>query len=113
MSTTSTGRDAELKVATALKNAGHTIVSRNWRTRWCEIDVVTIRKKVVYFTEVKYRSSSTWGDGLDYINAKKLTQMKYAAEFWLNENRWKSEAQLQVAAVDSQSNIELIQLDSF
>jgi Holliday junction resolvase-like predicted endonuclease len=64
-----------------------------------------------YFTEVKYRSSSEWGDGFSYITVKKLKQMKFSAEMWLHNKNWQGEAVLQGASVDSQGNIEITELD--
>lgn len=110
MSTTSEGRKAEELVAEYLKSQKHKIVAMNWRTRWCEIDIVSKDKNCVYFTEVKYRSSDFWGDGLDYITKTKLKQMKFAAEFWLQDNNWTKEALLQGASVDSFDNIEIIEI---
>jgi uncharacterized protein (TIGR00252 family) len=110
MSTTQRGREAEEKVAGFLKDKGHKIVELNWRTRWCEIDVVSTYKKCVYFTEVKFRGSSDWGSGLDHITEKKLNQMQYAADFWIATNNWKKEAQLQAAEVDSEGTINLIEI---
>jgi uncharacterized protein (TIGR00252 family) len=110
MSTTSIGRDAEELVAQKLQADGHKIVSLNWRTRWCEIDIVSTNKKCAYFTEVKYRGSNDWGGGLEYITKKKLRQMKFAAEFWLSDNKWKGESILQAAEVDSTNSINLVEL---
>lgn len=110
MNTTSTGREAEELVAIELRARGHKILAMNWRTRWCEIDIVSKTKKCVYFTEVKYRSSSDWGDGLDYITPKKLKQMKFAAEFWLQDNDWDKEALLQGASVNFDGDLEIIEI---
>ncbi len=76
------GRQAEDAATEFLKNCGFAIVQQNWRTRWCEIDIVALKNGIVYFAEVKYRSSQNWGSGLDYITPKKLKQMYFAAEFW-------------------------------
>ncbi len=110
MSTTSTGRDAEAHVAEYLKSKGHTIVDLNWRTRWCEIDIVSQDKKCVYFTEVKYRSSSDWGSGFDYITKKKQQQMRFAAEFWIAQNKWKKESVILGAEVDADQKITIIEI---
>ncbi len=99
MSTTETGRKAEAAVATFLQKAGHKILEQNWRTRWCEIDIVSQKDGAVYFTEVKYRVSSRQGDGLDYITPKKQQQMAFAAEFWVARRNWQGEYTLAVAAV--------------
>ena len=110
MSTTSRGKHAEELVAKHLQSDGHTVVEVNWRTRWCEIDIVSTKDGVVYFTEVKYRGSSSWGDGLEYITKKKLRQMRFAAEFWLHNHKWKGESQLLAASVDSMDDIEIVEV---
>lgn len=80
---TEVGRRAEQIAAQYLESHGYRIHSQNWRTRWCEIDIVAIKDSAVYFVEVKYRRSATFGSGLDYITQRKLTQMHFAAEFWM------------------------------
>jgi uncharacterized protein (TIGR00252 family) len=110
MSTTEVGRQAESLVAEHLKQNKHKIISLNWRTRWCEIDIISKTKSCVYFTEVKFRSSDNWGTGLDYITPKKLKQMKFAAEMWISDKKWQKDSILQVASVDNLNEIELIEI---
>lgn len=99
MSTTSDGRTAEAKVAEALLAQGLRIVAQNWRTRWCEIDIVASTGKTVYFVEVKYRTTAAWGDGIDAITAKKQQQMQFAAEFWVASEHWSGDVRLAVASL--------------
>jgi uncharacterized protein (TIGR00252 family) len=94
MTTFDTGRKAEAAAAAFLARKGCNIVEQNWRTRWCEIDIVACRAGIVYFCEVKYRASAAYGNGLDYITAKKLQQMRFAAELWVTSNNWDGEYQL-------------------
>lgn len=94
MTTTETGRRAEAQAADFLRRKGCDIVVQNWRTRWCEIDVVAVRAGIVYFCEVKYRRSHRQGSGLDYITPKKLRQMRFAAELWVAAHNWQGEYQL-------------------
>jgi uncharacterized protein (TIGR00252 family) len=94
MTTFDTGRKAEATAAAFLEYKGCTIRSQNWRTRWCEIDIVAQRKSTVYFCEVKYRSHARQGSGLEYITPKKLRQMRFAADFWLATHDWSGESQL-------------------
>jgi uncharacterized protein (TIGR00252 family) len=76
------GRAAEDAAILYLQGLGYKVVAKNWRTRWCEIDIVAIKDQVTYFVEAKYRSSNTWGSGLEYITPRKLQQMHFSAEFW-------------------------------
>lgn len=99
MSTTSTGREAESIAAQYLSKQGYKISAQNWRTRWCEIDIIAIKKKTVYFFEVKYRKVANWGDGLDAVTVKKQQQMQFAAELWIQEHGWKHDAILGAIAM--------------
>lgn len=94
MATFDTGRKAEAVAADFLRHKDCEIVAQNWRTRWCEIDIVARRANVVYFCEVKYRASAAQGSGLEYITPKKLQQMRFAAESWVHRNAWQGEYQL-------------------
>ena len=82
-STREKGDRGEDAVCDYLVESGHEIVARNWKNRFCEIDVISRFNGVLCFTEVKYRRA---GGGLDAIDKKKLGQMRFAAELYLNEN---------------------------
>ena len=80
---TVTGRIAETIAADYLEENGHTVLCRNWRTRWCEIDIVTQKAGTIYFVEVKYRARDDWGSGLEAITLQKQRHMHFAAELWM------------------------------
>lgn len=98
MSTTAQGRAAERIAVRFLKARGFAILTTNWRTRWCEIDIVAQKTGVVYAVEVKYRGSLRWGSGLDYITPNKLRQMQFAAAFWVAKHR--SQAAVRLGAIE-------------
>lgn len=102
MTTTEIGRRAESVAADFLARKGCTIVDRNWRTRWCEVDVIATRDNVAFLCEVKYRRSSTQGAGVDYVTGKKLNQMRFAANFWIASRSWQGECQLCVIEVSGE-----------
>ena len=77
------GDRGETAVCDYLVESGHEIVARNWKNKFCEIDVVSRFNGVLCFTEVKYRRA---GAGLDAIDKKKLEKMRFAAEFYLAQN---------------------------
>ena len=91
------GRSGEDAAAQYLEDHGHKIIARNWKTKWCEIDIVSQFDNAFYFTEVKYRCD---GSGLDAITPKKLQQMRFAAELFLQDYPSAS-AQLAAAAVSN------------
>ena len=94
MITKTAGQHAEAAAAAYLERQGCAILARNWRTRYCEIDLIVMQKGIVYFCEVKYRRQNTQGSGIDYITPRKLRQMSFAAESWVHANAWTGEYQL-------------------
>ena len=103
MTTTSTGRNAEVRAAQKLQKAGYTLVAQNWRTPRCEIDLIMKRNHCIYFIEVKYRQNKSQGSGLEYVTTKKLKQMAFAAESWVQAQRWPGEyclAAIEVGGAD-------------
>jgi ribonuclease HII len=92
------GRQAENTAAIFLKAKGYSILNQNWRTKWCEIDVIAQKDGIVYFIEVKHRAKPTHGDGLDAITKKKYSQMKFAAELWRKKFKRSGDARLSVVA---------------
>lgn len=105
------GRQSEELIAQVLHKQGHKILALNWRTRSCEIDIVSRYKKIVYMTEVKFRSKAMWGSGFEYITNKKLAQMRYAAELWVLEHQWSGDVRLLGASVTGDGDTEVIALD--
>ena len=75
------GDRAEEVVAEYLQADGHEVIDRNWKTKFCEIDIVSRKNNCVYFTEVKYRKTDRAGGGMAAMTPKKLTQMKFSAEY--------------------------------
>lgn len=77
------GDTGEQAAADWLVADGHEIIARNWRTRYCEIDIVSLKGDTLYFTEVKYRKNDNFGGGLAAITTKKQRQMRFAAELFI------------------------------
>lgn len=102
------GRLAEDAAAAFLQRKGCSIIARNWRTRHCEIDIVAVRDAIVYFCEVKLRSTNKQGHGLDYITPRKLAQMTFAADYWLARTGWSGECQLCAIEVDGTYRVTAI-----
>lgn len=81
---TGVGNIAESEVCMFLEQHKYRIIDRNWKTKWCEIDIIAEKGGVVHFVEVKYRKNDKGGGGLAAITPKKLRHMKFAAELWLS-----------------------------
>ena len=104
---TAAGNIGEDQAVDYLHSHGYKLIDRNWRTRYCEIDVIAQKDKVIWFVEVKARKSSGQGYGYEYVTPKKLQQMRFAAEMWVQSNSWTGEYQLGVISVDA-GNVSFI-----
>lgn len=94
---------AENTAENYLVRLGHKILNRNWKTRFCEIDIVSKKSNVIFFSEVKYRKKYDQGGGLAVITAKKLKQMKFAAEYFVLANKI-SDHDLRLTAISLSGN---------
>ncbi len=99
MNTTALGRWAEEMVAKHLEKDGYRILDKNWRNRWCEIDLIAQKNDTVYFIEVKYRVNDMHGEPVEFVTPAKLKQMAFASEQWILSNDWSEDVQLAVAPV--------------
>ena len=108
------GDAGEQTAADWLAADGHEIIARNWRTRYCEIDIVSVKDDVLYFTEVKYRKNDDFGGGLAAITAKKQRQMRFAAELFIAKHpqyEGRDMRMLAVAVDESQSIKQSVVVD--
>lgn len=103
-----------------LKNKGFLIVTRNYRKKYGEIDIVTrgtestnkskFSRETVHFVEVKSVSYET-KEMLDWavshetyrpeelVHSFKMNQIRKTAETWVTENHWSGEVQIDVVVV--------------
>jgi ribonuclease HII len=102
------GDSAEDIASNYLETEGHTILNCNWRTKWCEIDIVSELNGVIYFHEVKYRKNNDFGGGLAAITKTKQKQMKFAAELYASRHKAKF-TQMFLTAVEVSGNPPAVQ----
>jgi len=78
------GRVGEQLAAEHLERRGFTIVARNHRTRWGELDLIAADARRIVFCEVKTRRVGSSGpfDGLREAQCRRLRRMAAA---WLAE----------------------------
>lgn len=93
------GNAGEQAAADWLVADGHEIIARNWRTRYCEIDIVSSKDDTLHFTEVKYRKNDNFGGGLAAITAKKQRQMRFAAELFVAKHPQYEGRDIQILAI--------------
>ncbi len=83
MSRTARGRRGEDLACDHLRSLGYTIVARNVRTVAGEIDVVAERGATLVFVEVRSKSGSRFGTGLESVDRRKRARVARAAAAYL------------------------------
>lgn len=68
-----------------LMRSGYIILSRNWRFKKAEIDIVAKKENVLVFVEVKSRSSEYFGAPEISINAQKEAMIIDAAQRYMEQ----------------------------
>ena len=81
--TTTRGREAEGRAAAYLASCGLREISRNFRVRGGEIDLIFRDGKVLVFVEVRQRSRSDFGGAAASITTGKQRRIILAAQHYL------------------------------
>ncbi len=81
--TTARGREAEERAARYLESRGQRIISRNFRIRGGEIDLICRDGKELVFVEVRQRSRRDFGGAGASITAGKRRRIVLAARHYL------------------------------
>jgi len=111
--TTELGQRAEQAAARYLAANGFQVVELNFSVpKLCEIDIIAVQNDVIYFVEVKYRSSSVGGGGLEYITPTKLRHMQRAAQVWIRQNRFQGSYTLAAIEVSGKDYVVTSFIDS-
>ncbi|MEN8098035.1 MAG: YraN family protein [Chloroflexota bacterium] len=98
------GRLGETTAARFLKDAGYSILDRNYRCEYGEIDIVARMEEMIVFVEVKTRQSLKFGLPEESITRAKSGRLIQSAEMYLNEN--------DLIDVDWRIDLVAIQVDS-
>lgn len=80
------GRRAEDIAADRLTQSGLRLVTRNYRCRWGEIDLIMREREIVVFVEVRFRSRSGLTTGAESVDARKQRKLISTAEHYLQKN---------------------------
>jgi putative endonuclease len=79
------GMQGEERAVAHLEAHGFTVLARNVRYRFGEIDIVARERETVVFVEVRSRARSTYGTPLETIDHRKRHRLIRLASAWLGE----------------------------
>jgi putative endonuclease len=93
------GEPAENLAAAFLERQGLTILERNYRCRFGEIDLVAGHGALLVFIEVRARKSDEFGGAADSITATKRRRLVAAARHYLAARRVEGPCRFDVVLV--------------
>ena len=87
------------------------LVSRNYRCRRGELDLVMRDADTLVFVEVRRRTSVAFGGGIDSVDARKRVRLVAAAEHYMMVNRIGDDrpCRFDVVAIDGPSRYATIE----
>lgn len=74
----------EREAANYMEKQGYTIIKRNYRTPYGEIDFIAKKPNLLVFCEVKFRSSEKYGTALEAVTLKKQQRILKSARYFCN-----------------------------
>ena len=80
----SLGQFGEEQAARYLRRRFYSIVERNYRCRFGEIDLIAKRGGILAFVEVKLRRDDAHGEAREFVTAQKQQRVLAAAQQWLS-----------------------------
>jgi putative endonuclease len=80
------GQDGEHIAVEYLAKDGYRILTRNFRCRYGEIDIIAQKREVLVFIEVKTRTGKTCGSPAAAVTQKKQRQISRTAQYYLAEH---------------------------
>lgn len=85
MSRKRTGDRGEEAALRYLLREGYTLVERNYRTRFGEVDLILRDGDTLVFVEVKLRRNAAFGSPLEAVTARKQQTIRALAEGYIAE----------------------------
>lgn len=83
-----------------LEKQGYTILARNYRQRFGEIDIVAEEGNVLVFVEVKTRNNDRYGSPFEAVDIRKQQKLSLMAQDYISRNKMEDRsARFDVVAV--------------
>lgn len=103
------GQQTEQLACAYLQASGLSLVARNYRSRFGEIDLIMENEHCLVFVEVRYRKHQQFGGAAASISVSKQQRLIRTALAYLQHAKSQKPARFDVIAVDAQQRINWIQ----
>ncbi len=94
------GEKGEALACRYLQKQGWTVIFRNYRTPFGELDIIARKRDMLAFVEVKTRTSSDYGWPSQAVDSKKQRRLWLSAQFFLKRNPGLSDLAMQMDIIE-------------
>lgn len=107
------GQHGEELAVSYICKQGYSVLHRNWRYKYWEVDIVAMDAETLVFIEVKSRTNTSFGEPAEFVDWKKKRNLVKIAEAYLKIMNFEGEIRFDIAAVYLETQqVELIK-DAF
>lgn len=90
-----------------LKKQGHKIVEKNFRQKCGEIDIITMDKDILVFTEVKQRKNDKYGRPEAFVTKTKQEKIRKTAQIFIMKKKYTGNIRFDVVEVLGEKTYEI------
>ncbi len=83
-----------------LKKMGYKILSKNYHSRFGEIDIIALDKNTTVFVEVKKRGEKSFAGGAEFVTASKQKKIIKTALFFIQSNNIQNDMRFDVIEIN-------------
>ncbi|MCF7877545.1 MAG: YraN family protein [Candidatus Omnitrophica bacterium] len=87
-----------------LKKKGYKIIDQNYRTRYAEIDLIAIYRRVLIFIEVRTKIGERFGSPEETLSKKKINKITRNCLAYIYQNGWKKDYRIDAICVVFEEN---------
>lgn len=102
------GKKAEDAAHSYLLDQGLTLITKNYRCRFGEIDLIMQDNNYLVFIEVRYRQSDKFGSAIESVDQNKQRKLVFTANHYLQNNPTSLAIRFDVIAISSQQQFNWI-----
>ena len=105
---TDSGHYCENLALKYLKRRGLKLLTRNYSSRYGEIDLIMQDKDTLVFVEVRYRKHSNYGGAIESVDYRKQSRVTNTAENYLQAHPWDGPCRFDIVAIEGKAKPQWI-----
>ena len=107
------GDNAEDCACDFLLSNNFNILTRNYRYKHYEIDIIAQKDECIYFCEVKIRKNNDYGYPESFVSKQQQKRIKLAAEKFIFAHNWDGKIKFNIIAIESKNMMLTFFEDAF